>query len=84
MGALIVGLFQKFITGLGVALAAAIALLPKSPFAMPDKGPLNDYLGYINWFVPVSQMVSILGLWVSAIATWYIVQLVMRWVKAVE
>lgn len=65
-------------------LAVALAFLPNSPFT----GFINQvgnipYLGYLNYFVPVSAFVSITVAWTGAIAIYYIVSAALRWAKAI-
>lgn len=69
------------IAALGVLL---VSLLPTSPF----QGLLSDmvvpYLDSLNWVIPLGFMVNVLGLWIAAIALYYIVSIGLRWVKAIE
>ncbi|WP_077612758.1 hypothetical protein [Clostridium sp. Marseille-P2415] len=64
---------------------ACVFFLPDSPFQsfinQIDKIP---FLGYLNYFVPVAQIIAITQLWVTAIAVFYLVQLALRWVKMIE
>lgn len=63
-------------------LHAVLALLPVSPFA-PLIDSLADvpYLGVLNWFFPISEMVAIGTLWLIAIGVYYTWMVVARWVK---
>lgn len=45
---------------------------------------VEKYLGMLNWFIPIDSMISIGIVWVSAIAVYYGVQLILRWIKAIE
>ena len=46
---------------------------PTSPFADTiEKFSKLPYLGYINWFVPVSEMVAIGSAWLLVIGVYYI------------
>lgn len=68
-----------------LALAnAALAILPDSPFQsfLKTLGTIPG-LGYLNYFVPVAEMVVILEAWLAAIAIFYIYQLVLRWIKLI-
>lgn len=68
-----------------LALAsAALSILPDSPFQkfLAAIGEIPG-LGYLNYFVPVSEMVVILESWVAAIAIFYIYQLILRWIKLI-
>jgi len=66
------------------ALTWAVNCLPDSPFTMLDNSPIQSILPYINWFIPLSSMVSILEVWLSAIAVYYVYSAVLRWVKAIN
>ena len=59
-------------------------VLPDSPFNLLDMTPISGYLTSINYFVPVSYMLSLLSAWTAAILTYYGYQCIMRWAKAVE
>lgn len=61
------------------------ALLPVSPFAgIIDNLEALPYLGYINWFIPVGEMVSIAVTWVTAIGIYYLYSVIARWVKLIS
>lgn len=58
--------------------------LPLSPFDSFIQGIGNiDYLGYLNWFIPVGTFIKILLAWVTAIGVFYIYSIIMRWVKMI-
>lgn len=64
-------------------LSFVFSFLPPSPFkgmftAMAD----NEILQYLNWFVPVSDFVAMLSVWLGAIIVFYAYQIVLRWIKA--
>lgn len=61
-----------------------VNLLPDSPFKMIDNTPIQQYLGYINWFVPVSFIVSTLELWLVAVGIYYTYSVILRWAKAIN
>lgn len=63
-------------------------LLPISPFQRffanwDGFSVIQDYLQYVNWFVPVSTMLNMLLIWLSAIGVFYAVMAILRWVKIV-
>lgn len=61
------------------------SFLPKSPFSSFISALNNiPYLGYLNYFIPVAQMVAIGEAWLAAIAVFYIYQIVLRWVRAIS
>lgn len=71
--------------GTGVSFVDyVISLLPSSPFAtvFAQIGNL-PYLGYLNWFVPVGQILGVMTVWLAAIATYYLYSVFMRWIKLI-
>lgn len=66
-------------------LSKLIALLPQSPFkdffTTVDKIP---YIEYINWFIPIGKMLTLGSAWLSAVGTFYLLSVVLRWVRAIE
>ena len=64
---------------------ACVVFLPNSPFqsflSQLDKIP---FLGYLNYFIPVAQIIAVTQLWVTAVGLFYLVQLALRWVKMIE
>ena len=66
-------------------LSWVYGLMPTSPFA-PFISKIADfpYLNYLNWFVPVKQLIIIGNAWLVAIFLWYFYGIVLRWLKAIE
>ena len=61
------------------------AILPKSPFtSVIEKIENLPYLSYVNWFVPVKDMIKIMSVWVAAIAIYYLAMVVLRWIKVIQ
>lgn len=69
-------------------LKGILGFFPPSPFAalteMAAEGQIAEWLGYLNWFVPVGSFVAILELWLTCIAVYYVWQIILRWVKVIE
>ena len=62
-----------------------IDLLPKSPIVwLASNSKVQVYLAYVNWFVPIYLWISILETWIVAVAIYYVVQVILRWLKIVE
>lgn len=60
-------------------------ILPLSPFTNFINSIQNlPFLGWLNWFVPVKQLCEIFGLWLGAVAVFYLYQIVLRWVKVIQ
>lgn len=77
-------IFDWFSGFLGDVLSWVTALLPDSPFQAISNSAVSEYLPYINWFLPFDFVVTTLGLWLLAVAGYYIYSVVLRWIKAVE
>lgn len=59
-----------------------MSMLPASPFrGFLDRFANIPYLSWLNWFVPVADILAVLLVWLGAIATFYICSIVLRWVK---
>lgn len=66
-------------------ISAVIDLLPDSPFSgVLLSGTIGDYMGQVNYFVPIGMMVNTLAAWTGCIIFWYAASLFMRWLKAIE
>lgn len=62
-----------------------LSVLPKSPV----KQILNSvgkpkWLEYLNWFIPVSAILDMLVIFLSAITIYYLYSIILRWVKAID
>lgn len=86
MATWVVSLLNFLIRGLGAVVTAIFGLLPDSPFQtiFYSNTVLSQYLGYINYFIPVSVFITILQGWLTGIALYYVYQIVLRWVKSIE
>lgn len=62
-----------------------LSVLPDSPFsAFIDKISEIPELGYLNYFIPVSEMIAIGEAWLTCIALFYLYQAVLRFVRMIE
>lgn len=62
-----------------------LKLLPTSPFTSFINACSDmPYLGWFNWFVPVSQMIAVGESWLVSIGLFYMYSIVLRWIKAIE
>lgn len=65
-------------------LQRVLQLLPHSPFTTVASFVEGlPWLGWLNWFFPVSEILTILGAWLVAIAGFYLWSVVARWVKLI-
>lgn len=60
-------------------------ILPRSPFrGFIDSIGQLPFLGWLNWFVPVQDLIEIFAAWLAAVAVFYLYQIVLRWVKVIQ
>lgn len=59
--------------------------LPCSPIVwLQANSQTKQYLKWVNWFIPIYQMIPILEVWLVAVLCYYIIQVILRWAKVVE
>lgn len=62
-----------------------LAVLPQSPFApYINKIGNLEYLGWLNWFLPVKACLIIFNSWLLAVAVYYAWTVVARWLKIIS
>lgn len=83
MGNLLVSFVNFVINAIGGALSFILGVLPKSPFKYLENASVKEYLGYLNWIVPIDYIITFLEAWLVAIALFYIYQAFARWVKMI-
>ena len=78
------------IANIGIFLvigAAVLALLPKSPVVALIEviaGHKLTFLAWVNWFIPVGEMATIMEIWLAALAAFYVISMLLRWIKVVK
>lgn len=69
-------------------LSAILSFLPDSPFVILSEldatGEIAEWLAMANWFVPIYSFVGILEGWLLGVGLYYIYQVALRWLKAIE
>lgn len=69
-------LIKQIIDKVGVAL---VLFLPDSPFQpVINRFAGNPMLGYLNWLVPVNDIINVMFWWLYAIIIYYLIQGVLR------
>lgn len=57
-------------------------ILPLSPFQQfLDKFSDIPYLPYLNWFVPISDILTVLAVWLVSVGGFYLYSILLRWLK---
>ena len=59
-----------------------ISLLPHSPFEgiYGTLGVMQQGLQWLNWFVPVGTLLTIMTAWLVAIAGYYVFKALLHWI----
>ena len=71
--------------GLRGMLLAVLELLPDSPFReFIDSLGAVPYLGWLNWFIPISDFLRLLAVWGVAVSLFYMYSVVLRFINAIE
>lgn len=63
-----------------------LQVLPTSPFrGWLDSfhGRFSPFLGYLNYFVPISDFIKIIGAFLAVVSVFYLYSIIMRWVKMI-
>jgi len=75
-----IDIINYIISSVGSLLTTFINLLPASPFHFA----LNidsQWLQWMNYLFPLMQAIAILENYVVAVATYYAIRIVLRWIK---
>ena len=82
-GSFFIGVINTFISDLGATIGAVLAILPNSPFTW-SLGALQSYVNWLNYFLPISAIVVELPYYLSAVTAYYLIRVVLRWIKLAE
>ena len=74
---------QVLLDAIVVVLNGICSLFPPSPFQFAINSAFGDFIGKINYFIPIYEFVAIGEAWLVAIGIFYGISIVARWVKAV-
>lgn len=66
------------------ALSWVVSFLPDSPFQAVSNKDVQSFLGTLNWILPLQEIVAILQLWISAVTIYYVYQIILRWIRAID
>lgn len=75
---------QALLDAIVVVLNFVAGIFPNSPFTIIEHSDFGDLLSQINFFVPVYEFISLMEAWLVAIALYYAVSTLARWVKTIE
>lgn len=77
-------MFSGLMGSLMGALTWVINLLPNSPFQTLNNADVNTFMGTLNWFLPLDKILAELELWLTCVVVFYMYQIILRWVRAIE
>ena len=61
-----------------------VSVLPLSPFQeFISQFRSLPYLGWLNWFFPVGDCLTVMAVWLGAVGLFYLYSIVMRWLKMI-
>lgn len=79
------GLLGTLVSNLQNVVQTVINFLPGSPFQkmieLVDEIP---YMAELNWFLPVSEIITVMEIWLAAVSLWLIYQGVLRIARLVQ
>lgn len=72
---------SNLINNIGMGL---MNILPLSPFTdFIESVQLPEWIGFLNWFFPVSAFLGVMAIWLTAVGLFYLYSTIMRWVKMI-
>lgn len=81
-------MFDGLTSTLIAAALTVINLLPESPFRSLiesfNDSAIHQILCYVNYILPIGQMLGVFSLWLAGVGIYYVYQLIFRWVKVVD
>lgn len=75
---------NKIIALIGVILNVLFLALPPSAFNFIQKTEYADFIGKINYWLPIAEFTVIIESWLVAIAIFYLYSIYGRWIKAIQ
>lgn len=75
-----INIINGLINGLASGIAVILNLLPSSPFTW-DLSGASGLIGFVFWLFPIPEMITLITSYVSAVALYYVVRVVLRWMK---
>lgn len=66
-------------------IASLLEKLPQDPFRqyLVSDSSFSDWMGTLNYFVPVGTIITITEAWLVCVAAYYLISIALRWVKAI-
>ncbi|MDA2141822.1 hypothetical protein PDN64_27690 [Bacillus cereus group sp. Bc256] len=84
MADFIVGMINVIIKAVGGVIGWIFELFPDSPFSRPKTPPDAINLSWFTWIFDFPTWIVHLTLLCAAVATYYIIRVLARWIKVVR
>ena len=81
---MVINCINGIIRALATVLSWVLGSLPKTPFASVDVTPIKDFMGYMNWLIPVGTIITITTAWIACKFIYWIYSTVLRWIKMIS
>lgn len=75
--------FQELLNKFGQWLLSVLPTSPFRGFLGNFKSHFNPYLGYLNYFIPISDFIAIIVAFLGVVALFYLYSIIMRWIKMI-
>lgn len=75
---------QLLLNAVVTVLNAICILFPDSPFQWVQGTGFGNLIAKINYFLPVYEFLAMAEAWLVAVALYYAIAVIARWVKAIE
>lgn len=80
----IVKAINYIVSQIGGLITMLFNLLPATPFDSIYQYLNNDFFMNLNWIVPIPEILVFLVSWTTAVSLYYVISIVLRWIKAIE
>ena len=79
-------LYENIVNFVTKVASIVLSIFPKSPFrGYIDSMPTNYiHADWLAWYFPIREALSITVLWLAAMALYYLVSVIARWVKIIH
>lgn len=75
-----IDIINYVISSIGSLITVFLNMLPNSPFQYIETIDIS-WIKWINYILPISQCVAVLENYLIAVTTYYIIRVVLRWIK---
>jgi len=81
----VVGAINKILSFFRDIILYVINLLPDSPFrTITFPVQLKTLFAYLNYFIPIKDMLEFTAVWCAAVLVWYAVRWILRVVRYIQ